>query len=128
MKEIKKIEKIKDIVSSGSGKLVCKWKLKTGFFGGIDEETETYISGLKKLVDDAAYISLIKFDDDYILMDLEEFTKKLKKGIELTTKLKDYPDSSRDTILRTIINTKVFAENNSSIKFEVFYKSSFFGK
>ena len=31
MKEIKKIEKIKDIVSSGSGKLVCKWKLKTGF-------------------------------------------------------------------------------------------------
>ena len=85
------------------------------------------ISGLKKLVDDAAYISLIKFDDDYILMDLEEFTKKLKKGIELTTKLKDYPESSRDTILRTIINTKVFAENNSSIKFR-FFINFFFGK
>ena len=63
-----------------------------------------------------------------MLVILKEFTKKLKKGIELNTKLKDYPESSRDTILRTIVNTKVFAENNSSIKFDVFYKSSFFGK
>ena len=127
MKELSTIEEIKDKIINANGTLIFRWSIKTGLFGGIDEKTENYISEFKELVDEGTYIPLLKFDDDYVLMDLKKFTKKLKKkGIEVTTKLKNYPSESREKILRMCINTSRLAEE-SSIEFKCFYKSGWFG-
>jgi len=126
VKELDSIEEIKDKIINANGTLIFRWSVKSGFFGGIDEKTENYISEFKELIDEGTYIPLLKFDDDYILMDLKKFTKKLKKkGIEVKTKLKNYPSESREKILRMCINTSRLAKE-SSIEFKCFYKSNWF--
>ena len=52
MKELDSIEEIKDKIINANGTLIFRWSVKSGFFGGIDEKTENYISEFKELIDE----------------------------------------------------------------------------
>ena len=68
MKELTSIEAIKDKVINSNGTLICHWTVKTGIFGGIDDNADHYIEMLKEQFDEATYIPELESEEDYILM------------------------------------------------------------
>ena len=116
MKELKSIEEIKDKVINSNGTLICHWTVKTGIFGGIDDDADKYIKMLKDQFDEATYIPELESKEDYILMTLKDFKKKLKKeGVKVQTKLKKNSESSREELLGMCITTSKYAKESSII-------------
>ena len=127
MKELTSIEAIKDKVINSNGTLICHWTVKTGIFGGIDDNADHYIEMLKEQFDEATYIPELESEEDYILMTFKDFKKKLKKeGVRVKCKLKKHSETSREKLLRMCVITSKYA-NESSIIFKCYYKGSIFG-
>ena len=73
MEKNRLIEEIKDKVINSNGTLICHWTVKTGIFGGIDDDADKYIKMLKDQFDEATYIPELESKEDYILMTLKDF-------------------------------------------------------